>query len=127
MRVKTKGRVNMTTHFYEDEFDCPCGCETTGERMDRNFVMDLQYLRNRLDIKIKVLVGMVCPRENARLGYKPHSYHMYGQAAKLQCEDGEYMMNVIRLADDLSLSVGVGRDCTIELDARKTTQIAWGY
>jgi len=83
----------ITEHFKATEFACKCkerGLATDStwcggqEWVDRNLVLLLETLRQRLQKPIYVVSGCRCPRYNPHVGGAPASQHMRGKAADIQ-------------------------------------------
>ena len=70
--------IKISPNFHLSEFECPC-CHLV--KLDPRLLEKLQKLRDQIGGPLYISSGYRCPRENARVGGVPHSYHLYGMAA----------------------------------------------
>ncbi len=77
-RYSMLNHIKISKNFHLSEFECPC-CHLV--KLDPKLLEKLQHLRDLIDAPLYVSSGYRCPKENARVGGVPHSYHLYGMAA----------------------------------------------
>lgn len=74
----------MSEHFKESEFSCHCGC---GQRQVSPHLLDgLEELREIIDKPIKVLSGVRCKKQNAKVQGAADSRHLTGCAADITAD-----------------------------------------
>ena len=78
----------MTKNFKKSEFDCNCGCEMPNDVFIniQKLANQLQYLREFLDVPIKLTNGYRCPAHNRAVGGVKNSQHVLGKAADIKIE-----------------------------------------
>lgn len=69
----------LTTNFQRYEFQCPCGCGS--QMIEQELVDKLQFIRDKLNKKLKVTSGYRCVKHNAKVDGSKQSRHLYGIAA----------------------------------------------
>ena len=75
----------LSEHFFRSEFACRCGCGFA--TVDAELVRCLEAIRWHFDRPVTVVSGCRCLAHNWRVGGKPESYHMKGEAADIQVAD----------------------------------------
>ncbi len=78
-------RFDFAPHFSEEEFRCPCGCETLNP--DRAFLERLERARVRADIPFKVTSGSRCKKHNKDVGGVDSSSHLADEETKSHAGD----------------------------------------
>lgn len=111
-------------HFTKDEFKCRCGC---GIKMDREFVLRLDSLRERLGSVLIVTSGYRCAEYNKKIGGSPNSKHIQGLAVDLKVNSSTHRYKILKEAFQMNFS-GVGHGSTfIHLDDRTNGTVSWTY
>jgi len=118
--------MKLSKNFDSEEFDCQCGCSLIGINMDADFIDKLQKIRAQIEFPMIVTSGLRCKEHNARVGGSSRSKHMQGIAADFYLTNSIYRYELVYLAMDYGLSVGVGKTF-IHLDMRKSTPVLFGY
>ena len=118
--------MKLSKNFESEEFDCQCGCDLTGINMDADFIDKLQKIRAQIDFPLIVTSGLRCKSHNARVGGSSRSKHMLGIAVDFYLTDAVKRYELVYLAMDYGLSVGVGKTF-IHLDMRKGVPVLFGY
>jgi len=91
---------DITRNFSRKEFACKCKCGA--DYIDINLVNRLQVIRDILNTPIIVHSGVRCESHNAKVGGKPHSLHLAGQAADWSVDDLEKFMQAGKLLKNWS-------------------------
>ena len=75
--------MNLTRNFNKSEFDCSCGCEMPKEVLInvQKLANQLQMLRDRVGVSIKINSSYRCPKHNKAIGGVLNSQHILGKAA----------------------------------------------
>lgn len=90
-----KWNPDETPNFSVDEMKCKCGCGKAD--MDREFMMDLQALREAVG-PLKVSSAYRCPEHNQRVSSTgPDGPHTTGKAADILCS-GKHAHEVLMSA-----------------------------
>jgi zinc D-Ala-D-Ala carboxypeptidase len=76
-------RKHLTNDFYQDEFDCNCGCGLNNIKPE--LVELLQRVREKYGLSMPITSGSRCKAHNKREGGKPTSDHLKGMAADVAC------------------------------------------
>lgn len=118
--------MKLSKNFDSEEFDCRCGCSLTGVNMNADFIDKLQKIRAQIDFPLIVTSGLRCKSHNQNVGGSPRSKHMLGIAADFHLTDATHRYELVSLAIDYGLSVGVGKTF-IHLDMRKSRPVLFGY
>ena len=77
--------LDIAPHFTEEEFRCPCGCETLNP--NRSFLERLERARVRAGIPFKVTSGSRCPEHNEDVGGKNSSSHLADDTLESRAAD----------------------------------------
>lgn len=88
--------------------------------------LKLDGLRLEFGEKMIVTSASRCKAHNARVGGKPHSFHLKGLAFDVHCPDGTYMRRLALLAMKHGFSVGIKANM-IHLDTRPGVPLLFGY
>ena len=80
--------MKLTNNFSKAEFDCKCGCEMPKEVLIniQKLANQLQILRNKVGVSVKINSAYRCVKHNANLKPKPgakNSQHILGKAADI--------------------------------------------
>lgn len=78
-------RFDFAPHFTEEEFTCPCGCETLNP--DKGFLERLERARVRADIAFKIHSGSRCKIHNADVGGVDSSSHLADEIIRSHAGD----------------------------------------
>ena len=80
--------MKLTNNFSKAEFDCSCNCEMPKEVLIniQKLANQLQILRNKVGVSVKINSAYRCVKHNANLKPKPgakNSQHILGKAADI--------------------------------------------
>ena len=75
--------MKLTKNFNKSEFDCSCGCEMPKEVLInvQKLANQLQMLRDKVGVSIKINSAYRCPKHNKAIGGVLNSQHILGKAA----------------------------------------------
>ena len=75
--------MKLTQNFNKSEFDCKCGCEMPNEVLInvQKLANQLQMLRDKVEVSIKINSSYRCPKHNKAIGGVLNSQHILGKAA----------------------------------------------
>lgn len=75
--------MKLTKNFNKSEFDCSCGCEMPKEVLInvQKLANQLQMLRDKVEVSIKINSSYRCPKHNKAIGGVLNSQHILGKAA----------------------------------------------
>ena len=75
--------MKLTKNFNKSEFDCSCGCEMPKEVLInvQKLANQLQMLRDKVEVSIKINSSYRCPKHNKAIGGVSNSQHILGKAA----------------------------------------------
>jgi len=75
--------MKLTKNFNKSEFDCSCGCDMPKEVLInvQKLANQLQILRDRVGVSIKINSSYRCPKKNKAIGGVSNSQHILGKAA----------------------------------------------
>ena len=93
--------MKLTKNFSKSEFECSCGCEMPKEILYnvQKVANQLQIIRDRVNVPIKVNSAYRCLYHNRYIGSKDSSQHVLGKAADIviQGQIPEQTANLIEL------------------------------
>ena len=117
---------DISTNFSYHEFRCRCGiCSlSNGSRINIDFVMRLQKLREIWDQPMIPSSGCRCVKHNRAVGGALNSYHLLAMgclAADFPITADERMM-FVKLALNMRFTVGIS-DNFVHLDIRKRQRL----
>lgn len=102
--------MQLTKNFHANEFICKCGnCSLEDCKMDIDFILKLQSLRDVYDKPMTPSSGYRCPDHNQAVGGSKGSFHMKGLAADFPISDRAERVLLIKHALKLGLTVGLGK------------------
>ena len=75
--------MKLTNNFSKAEFDCKCGCEMPKEVLIniQKLANQLQILRNKVGVSVKINSAYRCLAHNRAIGSKDSSQHPKGKAS----------------------------------------------
>lgn len=73
----------MTDNFSRSEFACKCGCGF--DSIDPDLVDMLQCSRTATGLTYEIVSGCRCEAHNKKVGGKPNSAHLRGNAVDVKC------------------------------------------
>ena len=116
--------------FKPSEFDCR-SLPGSGVRMDEEFVILLDNLRQRIGRLIVISSGFRTRDHNLSVGGSPNSAHLRGMAADIVCTDSAHRAQIILawLAMDPPVK-RIGIDKTIvhlDIDRSLPNRVVWLY
>lgn len=118
---------DLTKNFSRREFACKCGCGAAD--IDRRLVANLQQMREAVGRPLSITSGVRCLVHNSRVGSKPTSAHVSGQAVDVACFDSHLRHELVRLALQAGIHrIGVHKHF-VHLDVSETLpqQVLWMY
>ena len=118
--------MQLSKNFHSEEFECRCGCGLSGTNMSEEFIDKLQKIRAQIDFPLIVTSGIRCKSHNKTVKGSSRSKHLLGIAADFYLTNSFDRYELVSLAIDYGLSVGVGVDF-IHLDMRKSAPVLFGY
>lgn len=119
---------DLSSNFSRSEFACKCGCGASDVSAD--LVTKLQRLRSMIREPIIITSGVRCASYNAKVGGKPDSAHLTGEAADIACTDSRKRWRMKRLLYGWSLFSRIGNgDSFLHVDVSKTlpAEVEWNY
>jgi uncharacterized protein YcbK (DUF882 family) len=75
--------MKLTSNFSKAEFECKCGCEMPKEVLlnIQKLANQLQILRNKVGVSIKINSAYRCLKHNKSIGGVSNSQHVLGKAS----------------------------------------------
>ena len=126
---------NISEHFSDYEFECPCCGEV---KVSERFLVKLDKLRELLGKPIHVTSGCRCTSHNADL--RSRGYHSVDgsahtiserqecEAADLECSSSTYRRELLILAHSIFNRVGVAKSFIhVDDDQAKDANVTWTY
>ncbi len=101
-------RKQLSANFYQDEFECNCGC---GLYVPNPRLIDLlQEMRTDLGQPLWITSGTRCESFNSTLKRASKtSQHIFGAAVDVYCVNPDLRRRIVRLALDRFPSVGIAK------------------
>lgn len=99
-----KGLWGSIKFFKRYEFDSP-GEPGTGDNMDRDFMLTLDFIRETVGQSLKINSGYRTKKHNDRVGGVPNSAHTKGLAADIKYANGAQLYSIM----DAALEHGIQR------------------
>lgn len=119
---------DLSANFSRAEFACKCGCGA--DNVSSVLVDQLQRLRNFLRRPIVITSGVRCASYNARVGGKPDSAHLTGDAADLACIASHTRWQMKRLIYQWQLFNRIGTGDTflhVDVSLGLPQEVEWTY
>lgn len=119
---------DLSEHFNRSEFACKCGCGL--DDVSSELVFRLERLRSFLRRPVVVNSGVRCAMYNAKVGGKPDSAHLTGEAADIACSDSHTRWEMKRIVYTWTLFNRIGNgDSFMHLDVSKELpqEVEWNY
>jgi len=125
--------MKLTKNFNKSEFDCSCGCEMPKEVLInvQKLANQLQILRDRVGVSIKINSSYRCPKKNKAIGGVSNSQHILGKAADVvisgfkASKTFDLISELIEKGDMLQGGLG-GYNTFTHYDIRKT-KARWDF
>lgn len=115
--------MNLTPHFTEEEFRCPC-CGII--KMDEIFLMKLETLRIKFGAPMPINSGFRCAKHNKEVGGEPSSQHLSGNASDVAIGAMDRYA-FVRLALQTGFKgIGIAKDF-VHVDNRQGDAKLWTY
>lgn len=120
------------TYFKPEELRCRCGhanCDAPAEASP-TLLIALNRLRSLWGRPIVVTSGLRCKPWNTRVGGKPDSEHLTGEAADIECPDSSMRYELLRLVFrfDIVTRVGIGKTFLhLGVSQRLPAKVVWHY
>lgn len=109
----------LSKNFHLSEFICKCGkCKAGDTNMDKELIMKLQVLRDKLGKPLHINSGQRCQKHNRHVGGSKLSYHLIGKACDVSVTDREDRLKLVTWALEIGLTVGVNFSF-LHFDTRK--------
>lgn len=119
---------DLTADFSRSEFACKCGCGA--DHVSSVLVEKLQRLRNFLREPVIINSGVRCPAYNAKVGGKPDSAHLAGDAADIACPDSHTRWRMKHLIYQWQLFTRVGNGGNflhVDVSLSLPQEVEWNY
>ena len=136
MNPEQSKELNINLKYFKkdlSEFDSP-DSEGSGNNMDNNFLMKLDYARHNAGIPFKITSGYRTKEYNedlTRRGYKTskNSSHMKGVAVDIQCNNSESRYKIIQSLMNVGITrIGIGKNFVhCDTDNTKIQNVIWNY
>ena len=110
-------------YFKQSEFKM--GKENVFNKMDANFLIRLDHLRENAKIPLKINSSFRSPDYNEKIGGAKFSQHLLGKAVDIHCVDSSMRAKLIEHALLLGFTIGVAKSF-IHIDTREN-KIAFTY
>lgn len=119
---------NDVRFFKLSEFDSK-DAPGTGIRMDLDFVLRLDRMRELLKMPLVIESGYRTAAHNARVGGKKDSAHLLGWAADIRAIASETRFKIVNCALDLGFRrIGIGPSWVhLDEDTTKPKNLLWLY
>ena len=126
--------MQLTKNFSKSEFDCKCGCEMPQKLIPnvQKLANQLQVIRDRVNVPIKINSAYRCPEHNAMVGGVKTSMHLHAKASDIVIK-GYSNDDVADLIEELIasgdiLQGGLGRYNTFtHYDIRRGNKARWNF
>jgi len=115
-------------YFRHPEFASP-DAPGSGVRMDLDFVLALDKLREAVGIPLVIVSGFRTTQHNAKVGGVECSAHTLGWAADILVLSGATRMRIVREALRLGFRrIGIGKKFVhLDVDLTKPQNVMWVY
>lgn len=113
--------------FSANEFDCKCGCGLNN--MKPVFLWKLQQCRTEAQIPFIIASGSRCYKHNRKIGGKPESEHLTGEAVDISVPEAHIRFRILKAVFSVGFTrIGIGPDF-IHLGDKSSLpqQVVWGY
>ena len=122
----------LSQHFTDGEFRCHCGrVECNAPAPNPVLIEKLEILRARINQPIVINSGVRCAWYNAKVGGRPDSAHLTGDAADLWCVDSVLRWQLIAnnfTNEPLFLRIGMDKTFIhVDVSARHVPRVIWLY
>jgi len=125
--------MKLTKNFNKSEFDCSCGCDMPKEVLInvQKLANQLQILRDRVGVSIKINSSYRCVKKNKAIGGVLNSQHILGKAADVvisgfkASKTFDLISELIEKGDMLQGGLG-GYNTFTHYDIRKT-KARWDF
>lgn len=117
-------------NFTSAEFDCKCGeCGVTGQLMDPEFLLMLDYARGMAGIPFRITSGARCANHNAKVGGSATSTHLKFSAADIAAPTSRQRFIILRALLDAGFErIGIHETYIhAETSEDKPQEVAWLY
>jgi uncharacterized protein YcbK (DUF882 family) len=124
-------KTYITDNFFQEEFACKCpyDCDMKdGSEMSKDFVGDLQVVREVINRPIVVRSGLRCTEWNASEGGAPDSAHTKGVGVDIACNTSKERHELIGALKGLFCRIGIGKTFIhVDIDDSKAQDVMWVY
>lgn len=111
-------------YFSREEMSCKCGCGFN--IINPELMKKLDYIRETLDMPLKVHSGCRCEAYNKKVGGKTDSAHTKGDAADIGINGGVMRYAFLLLALKVFKRIGVyGTFCHVDVDKELPQMVIW--
>lgn len=117
----------LSRNFTRDEFACRgINCCGRSAPVDRDLVVALQFLRDKVDAPLHINSGFRCITHNREAESRDTSQHPLGRAADVRVPNGMTVDEFYEAADSIPAFQGIGQyDWGLHLDVRNGVQTRW--
>tara|TARA_R110002020_G_scaffold159787_1_gene343907 strand:- start:1 stop:366 length:366 start_codon:yes stop_codon:yes gene_type:complete len=120
------GRKKITTNFYEDEFECNCGCGL--KNINPVLVERLQEARTDYDSPMVVTSGLRCKNFNSKQNGSPNSSHLWGEAVDVAMNDPILRYRMVQIFQKYFKRIGIAKNFIhVDVDHMKIHPCIWTY
>lgn len=114
-------------YFKEDEFTCSCGCGLN--KMDKDFLRDLDDARYYAGIPFVINSGYRCKSHNFDVGGSATSSHLTGHAVDIKCLTSHNRFQILQALLKIGFNrIGIGPDFIhVDNDRSKSKMVIWLY
>lgn len=115
-------------YFKLSEFDSPDQAES-GELMDKDFLIKLDYARHNAGIPFKITSGYRTKEWNLKVGGRVGSSHVKGLAADILCIGSRQRALIIQALISVGINrIGIGKTFIhCDVDNSKDQDVFWLY
>jgi len=125
-------RYDFAPHFTEEEFRCPCGCETLNP--NKGFLERLERARTRAEIPFPVQSGSRCDEHNEDVGGVDSSSHKADEtteshAADIGCRASRARSKILTALRAVGFNrIGIAKTFIhVDIDPALPPEVTWLY
>lgn len=120
------GRKKVATNFYEDEFECNCGCGL--KNINPVLVERLQEARTDYGSPMVLTSGLRCKKFNSKQNGSPNSSHLWGEAVDVAMNDPILRYRMVQIFQKYFKRIGIAKNFIhVDVDHMKIHPCIWTY
>ncbi|MFC1770847.1 D-Ala-D-Ala carboxypeptidase family metallohydrolase [Candidatus Margulisiibacteriota bacterium] len=111
----------ISEHFAKKDFICRCGDCDNSIRISLGLIGGLELLRSKVNSRIDIVKGYICPESAEKDGRLKKNYHTLGLAADIKCS-GVSFKEFFLQAEETPEFIGIGINIDkkyLHVDTRK--------